>query len=286
MPKKTCFSDWESVARCDLCETTSILDLHQGDQVQISKCQACGYIFTNPRPTLAEIAESYSQDDFYDGWLKEDDGRAEMWEKRAKRATAHNLPGKTVFDYSAGIGTFLQLLKSKGYEVFGTEISASAKRIALSKHGIQLGSDADFSGGDFDARIDLITAWHVVEHVHSPRTLIQWFHRLLKPGGVLVIAVPNLYARPLRRFFSKGIDEQSVFWPMKPGTELHLSHFSHDTMKEFLTREGFDIEVDSIDDCYPVKSWKNRLRFWLTKATFSLTGFDRSPAMYIAARRR
>lgn len=284
MSKQT-FEKWESVSYCDLCNSKNIKDYYKGAKVNIMQCQDCKYFFTNPRPTLQEIADSYSQDDFYDGWLKEDIDRLKMWAKRAERVIAQNISGKNVLDYSAGIGTFLHLLKRKGYNVFGTEISDSAKKIAKSKFDIELLDDLDFTNDRFTGYFDLITAWHVVEHVHSPSTLIKWFNKLLKPGGTLVIAVPNIDNHPLKRFFKKGIEGDLVFSPMTPGTELHLSHFSHETLTEFLKRNGFTIQLNSIDDYYPTATFKNRIRFWVTYTMFGLTGQDKSGAMFIVAKK-
>jgi 2-polyprenyl-3-methyl-5-hydroxy-6-metoxy-1,4-benzoquinol methylase len=282
---KKAFAEWESVNSCDLCNSTNLKHYYSGPNVSIMQCQDCKYFFTNPRPTLQEIADSYSQDDFYDGWLKEDKGRLKMWQKRANRVIAQKLLGKNILDYSAGIGTFLHLLKLKGFNVFGTEISDSAKKIAKSKFDIELLNDADFSNDKSTDFFDLITAWHVVEHVHSPSKLIKWFHKLLKPGGVLVIAVPNIDHHPLKRFFKKEIEGDTVFSPMTPGTELHLSHFSHKTLTEFLKGNGFTIEVNSIDDHYPTATLKNRIRYWVTYITFCLTKKDKSGAMFIVARK-
>ena len=96
------FSFDERVAVCDLCRGTRFSTVSA--DANVVECLECGYRFVNPRPPQAEIASSYSDPDFYAGWIESEAGRARMWSKRLdllKRAGSN----VRLLDIGAGIGT-------------------------------------------------------------------------------------------------------------------------------------------------------------------------------------
>jgi len=97
-----------------------------------------------------------------------------------------------VLDVGCGDGSFLDALAQQGWEVNGTELSVSIAATAMERLGdrIHVGgiSDAGFPQNSFD----LITFWHVLEHLEDPRRALSDAERLLKPDGRIVVAVPNL----------------------------------------------------------------------------------------------
>ncbi|HEY4887710.1 MAG TPA: class I SAM-dependent methyltransferase, partial [Candidatus Dormibacteraeota bacterium] len=130
------FSFTEHVVACDLCGAVRLSTVSSA--ANVVECAACGYRFVNPRPSQAEIANSYSEPDFYDGWITDDSGRQRMWSKRlglVKRAG----PAVRLLDVGAGIGTFLALARDQlGWDVVGTEVSTSAVKFAQEHYGLDL----------------------------------------------------------------------------------------------------------------------------------------------------
>ena len=110
---------------------------------------------------------------------------------------------------------------------------------------------------------------HVLEHTHSPRMYLQEAFRILKPGGTLAVAVPNIDSQSAKAF---GASWQLLMPP------LHLFHFSVETLSKFLIDAGFDIER-FVGKLYPriVKSSVSvdRLRspLWSTLAAWRMTGY-------------
>lgn len=179
----------ETLARCNLCKSDRLLPI---DPVcNICKCQSCGYIFDNPRPTFDEIRRFYCQNNKYDLWLAEEREGDYVWKRRLKKVMKHGNAG-TLLDVGAGIGQFLYHAMPYFTEVYGTEISESAIDIAKAKYGLNI-IKGDLTEIQFSriAPFDNIVLFHVLEHVPDPKRLVEKCWSLLGKGGVLVIAVPN-----------------------------------------------------------------------------------------------
>lgn len=98
-----------------------------------------------------------------------------------------NTESKTVLDFGAGTGDFLKVCKKNNWNVLGIEPNLEARAIAKKK-GIHLKENlSDIKSQKFD----VITLWHVLEHVEDLKYTIKTLNRLLKPEGRIVIAVPN-----------------------------------------------------------------------------------------------
>jgi SAM-dependent methyltransferase len=240
----------------------------------------------SPRPAQAAIAESYSDPHFYDEWLRQDPGREIVWRRRFA-LTRRFAPRGTVrlLDVGAGIGAFLALARDvAGWQIEGTEVSDSAVRIARERHGVNL------RGGQLEeidlplASCDVVTLWHVLEHVPSPMTTLRRCHELLRPGGVLMIAVPNdddwgYLIRNLRRRASHRYPAPT------PGEEVHLSHFRLPVVRRALERAGFSLLGSGVDDFYGRRTWRTGALIAGLRGLHALTGWNWSYAMWLAARR-
>lgn len=107
--------------------------------------------------------------------------------KKLKLINSFKTEEKTLLDIGAGTGDFLATCKTHSWNVFGVEPSKEAREIALRKN-IDLQEEISAYK---NKRFDVITMWHVLEHVPNLIEYIQQLKQLLKPNGVLVIAVPN-----------------------------------------------------------------------------------------------
>lgn len=132
-----------------------------------------------------------------------------------------------VLDYGSGNGAFLDRVAALGCEVTGVEFDAEAA--AFSDHKILTPLEAH--GADWDARFDLITANHVLEHVSDPQRLLTCIKRWLKPDGLLFLELPNAEATGLGRYgrFWRGLE-----------APRHLSVPSLSGLEMALQRAGFD----------------------------------------------
>jgi 2-polyprenyl-6-hydroxyphenyl methylase/3-demethylubiquinone-9 3-methyltransferase len=104
-----------------------------------------------------------------------------------------SLPGARILDIGCGGGLFLSLLKAKGAQVTGIELSDSRARYAQTKHGLEIYKipiESGFWQRDHAGSFDAVTLWDVIEHVNYPFQTLQCAASVLKPGGTLLIDTP------------------------------------------------------------------------------------------------
>lgn len=172
------------------------VDTH-GDAYKVNSCTHCKAIFLSPRPTAAQLARAY--DDSYYG--EQDDKFPPIIEKaldyfrssRAKLVTEHADPPAKVLDIGCGNGKFLQyVLQAGDYDAYGIELPGKAAERAAAIPNLTL-KQGSLEEGDFAPNsMDVITLFHVFEHLAEPMKRMQVIQKILKPGGVLIMSFPNI----------------------------------------------------------------------------------------------
>jgi len=278
----------EQLSECDLCGNKQLLTVDA--EAKVVRCKTCGYRFVNPRPTQQAIAASYSAADFYDGWIEGETGRRRMWAKRLSLFRRQG-PELRVLDIGAGIGTFLAMGRDElGWKVTGTEVSSSAVQMAAQRHGLELllghVEDLNLPDGSFD----LITMWHVLEHVPFPAATLELCRRLLVANGRLAIAVPNDNDERwwlLRSKARLGISPKPMRYdPILPGHEVHLSHFQKRVLTRALRARGFSVDAVTVDDHHAQPSQRSDALVRAYRLINSATGLNFGQAMLVQARKK
>jgi 2-polyprenyl-3-methyl-5-hydroxy-6-metoxy-1,4-benzoquinol methylase len=131
-------------------------------------------------------------------------------------------PTKNILDVGAGTGDFLKVCKNKSWNVFGTEPSLEARNIAIKK-GIVLQEDLSAYKNQ---HFDVITLWHVLEHVENLQEYVTMLHHLLSENGRLLIAVPN--------FNSNDAKWYKEYWAAFD-VPRHLWHFSQTSISKLFS---------------------------------------------------
>lgn len=150
-------------------------------------------------------------------------------------------PESNILDVGAGTGEFLKVCKNNSWNVFGTEPNNNARNIAAKK-GIILKEDiSKFSNQKFE----IITLWHVLEHVENLSEYISNLNQMLSSFGRLIIAVPN--------FKSEDAKHYKEFWAAYD-VPRHLWHFSQQSIHRLFTAENMLVEktIPMIFDSYYV----------------------------------
>jgi 2-polyprenyl-3-methyl-5-hydroxy-6-metoxy-1,4-benzoquinol methylase len=138
--------------------------------------------------------------------------------------------GLCVVDVGCGSGTILGLLKKRGFRPVGVDFSEEAARVAETQNGVRVfvGSleQAGFSGESFD----IVTLFHVMEHVANPRAVLAEVARILKPDGAVILQVPNIDSWQFRAFGAKwyGLD-----------IPRHVIDYSKAALLRLLDESGF-----------------------------------------------
>lgn len=143
-------------------------------------------------------------------------------------------PGARVLDVGCGRGVILGALADRGFETHGVEISATAIIGADPRAEIRIAprlADADYPEGYFDE----VVIWHVLEHLEDPRATLQEIARILRPGGRLIVAVPNFSSAQAR--LSGGA------W-FHLDLPRHLYQFTLSGLRQLLEATGFECESD------------------------------------------
>lgn len=213
-------------------------------------CPACGSATTHPPPTDEELEHAYTS------WYRPSEGRFSAGGDRllalsrarlARRLDAIAPPGP-VLDVGAGEGTLVAALRARGRDALGLE------RVDRGDHVIAGRIE------EFDQRTGLwagVVFWHSLEHLREPAAAIDQACRLLAPGGVMVIAVPNLASWQARSF------GRAWFHLDLP---RHLVHLTESSLRAGLVTRGLEVER--------VSHWRSgQLMFgWLQGLVRSLPG--------------
>lgn len=215
---------------CLLCNNLNRRIIYKGNSVAIVKCQECSFIYLSPRIKKEYMGEYY-KDNYY--MIGNDSYKRKLYQReKLKKLYKFKRDGR-ILDIGCGDGIFLQLAKQQGWETFGTEISKEAVEYATEVRKVNVINTNDIKMAKFDeCYFDVITLWHVLEHLYNPENTLQEIHRILKNDGVLVVALPNIESIQSKIFKN--------YW-VHLDIPRHLFHFSEDTIKKFLEKYGFKI---------------------------------------------
>jgi SAM-dependent methyltransferase len=222
---------------CNLCGGNDwvVMEIHQ--DTRVVRC-VCGLVFVSPVPPRPAIEAAYSQA-YYDAWSSQSRARHRIWKRRLSLITAHvKRPGR-LLDVGCGDGAFLRLARRHGWEVTGTELSSAAP----DADNVEIRRGEVWEAALGPDSYDVVTSWHVIEHAADPKRMVQEIYRLLKPEGRLILATPNLNDYVFRCAYMIG----RLKWPSlyeEDERELHLFHFTADTLRRLVSSAGFvDIQV-------------------------------------------
>lgn len=220
---------------------TSLLrtrDYITGRPFEIGECAACGLVVTVPRPDAASIAEFYPAEYYgdpgsarfpaiVDGLL----GALCASRARLVERLAGGRAGR-VLDVGCGRGLLLAAFRRRGWEVHGTELTNGAAAFARKALGVPVHVGGVESWPWPEGHFDVVTLWHSLEHQPVPGAVLHHAHRLLRPGGVLALSVPN--------FASAEARAARAAW-FHLDVPRHLVHFTPASLARELRRAGFEV---------------------------------------------
>ena len=242
------------------------------DPFPVVRCTDCELAYVNPRPDAVRLPAYYPSRYF--------GARHPIFKQQLMALRTRKLgrpaPGARLLDIGCGCGDFILACKERGWEVVGAEQAASPIFDRLEELGLDIVAVeglARLPGASFDA----ITLWHVFEHLADPVALLEEIHRLLKPGGRLLIEVPNFGGWHARL---GGAAWHHLDVPR------HLLHFSRKTLTRMLVSQQllperwstFSLEYDTFGTAQTWLNWvcrrPNRLHQWLIGRPIGGTGRD------------
>lgn len=189
-------------------------------------------LVTFPQPKPEELSGYYESDDYISHTDSKETAIDKLYQIVKKHALTNKLKlinsfktaDKNLLDVGCGTGDFLLVCKNNGWKVTGVEPNAKAKNTAENKLKGVLTSEiySEINQLNNEAQFDVITLWHVLEHVPNLEVYISSLKKLLKPDGVLIVAVPN--------FKSYDAKHYREFWAAFD-VPRHLWHFSKKSIR-------------------------------------------------------
>ncbi len=201
----------------------------------LSECDRCGFLFLSPRPDAVEIKRHYPDEyPFYSSFFDQPPrvrslGLYEL-DKRCQTTVDAANGGRDVLDIGCAVGDFLSTMRERGWCVRGVEPDPGAAEYARQRHGIDVFTgyldDAPYPAESFDA----VTMWEVLEHTPQPVDTLRRVFELLRPGGAIVLSVPNRSSLQSRVL--------GTYW-IGNDFPRHYSVFSPGHMRQALSTAGF-----------------------------------------------
>ncbi|MBR9756903.1 MAG: class I SAM-dependent methyltransferase [Algicola sp.] len=211
-----------------------------GEMFQLRYHSDLELLETHPKPEGEKLSEYYKSEDY----ISHTDSKRNLFEKvyhfikgialkqKLKLINSFPVSEKTLLDVGCGTGDFLQTAKNGGWSIYGIEPNAKARTMADEKNNHRV-FDVDalqkFEKGSFD----VITLWHVLEHLPDLHAQIKTLSQLLKPSGRIVVAVPN--------FKSYDATHYKNFWAAFD-VPRHLWHFSQTAISKLFSKEDLKVE--------------------------------------------
>lgn len=199
-------------------------------------------LITFPQPSKDDLPSYYESEDY----ISHTDSKRNLTESLYQKVKNHSLNRKlklvnriqgstgSLLDIGCGTGDFLNTCKEGGWQVHGVEPNGKARSLAAQKLGKKDGlySSLDELTQSQSQRFDIISLWHVLEHVPDLMAYIAEIKGLLNPNGVIVIAVPNYKSYDANHYGSNW----AAF-----DVPRHLWHFSRDSIQSIFSK--FDLKV-------------------------------------------
>lgn len=218
--------------------------------INVVRCRNCQMVWTSPRVAASDLNNLYRpnycdsiinqlEQDSVSGFRKliSHKRRQQLLRSFTRRFNilkrAMPKPNVRLLEVGCGNGNFMVYLRDRGWQVTGVDISPYAVTLA-SRRGLQVFqgelSEFNFAPNQFDG----IVMYHVLEHVYFPKELLRETCRILKPGGNLIIEVPNIDSFSARFF---GLRWRPLTLPW------HVNHFSPTTLSLMLKQGHFTIKA-------------------------------------------
>lgn len=233
--------------QCPACSSSNIYPVLKAEDYTVSheifeiwECKDCTLRFTQDVPVAAAIGKYYQSDayvshsDTRKGLINRLYHMVRNYTLQSKRKLVSRQSGRTtgaLLDVGAGTGAFAAVMQQHGWLVTGLEPDETARKNAAQQHGLQL-QTLEALYNQPPAYFDVITMWHVLEHVHDLHQYLATYRQILQPDGTLLIAVPN--------YTSLDAQEYGSQWAAYD-VPRHLYHFSPKSMAVLLEQHGFKV---------------------------------------------
>ena len=210
-----------------------------GEEFQLLYNSDLEMLETFPRPTSEKLPDYYKSEDY----ISHTDSKRNLVEKayhivrrvsvrrKIRLINSFSSNERNLLDIGCGTGDFLRIAQQNDWDVIGIEPNENARRIAnLKTVNSVFGNDklSELKPKSFD----VITLWHVLEHLPKPEEQLPLFKKLLKPNGTLIVAVPN--------FKSYDAQHYNKYWAAYD-VPRHIWHYSRYSISKIFKKENMKV---------------------------------------------
>lgn len=243
---------------CYLCRGPLSFAFYSTDYItsqpfSVHRCDVCSLQQTLPRLTTSELALFYR-----DIYYKKRKSVTDQYINRARvrRIASIAAPGRRIVDIGCGNGALVEMLMAEGWDAYGTEV-------APPEHFVNDAVTERIYLGEFDQApflhkpFDIATFWHVFEHLPDPRSYLKILRQSQKPGGALIIEVPNIDSWQAQlypqRWFNLDVPR-------------HAFHFTPKSLTRLLAEEGYTVtHISHYSAVYSLYGWVQSLLNLVTR---------------------
>ena len=237
------------VKNCYNCNSTEFVTHIESKDFSVTKekftvvtCDNCGLTFTSPRPKGSELGKYYLSEHY----ISHTNASKTLFEKtyqlirkismkrKYKLISSYASSGK-ILDIGCGTGDFLNMCKAKQWKTKGVEPNERARKQCIDRYKLDVSASVNLE--EVEGRFDIITMWHVLEHVDKINETIINLQRLISENGRIIIAVPNINSYDCS-FYNK-------YWA---GYDLpiHLYHFTKESIVNIFKKHN--LKLDSVKE--------------------------------------
>jgi SAM-dependent methyltransferase len=214
-------------ATCAICGARMVRAVERSPTFAVCRCPACGFVGLD----LGVWKLPEPDRDYYAGEPHRIDPSQPMVRHRVRRIQLYASRGRAV-DLGCGLGETAIGLQRAGFEAWGVDASALAiARLGAEQPGVQWRCAAIEDFVDGSDQFDVVTLYHVLEHVPRPAGLVRGLSRMVRAGGLLVVEVPNLGG-----LHARLLGERWEYWNI-----VHVNYFTPTTLRRLIEPAGFEL---------------------------------------------
>lgn len=211
------------------------------NKFNIVSCDACSFHFTNPIPVIEEIGEYYKSESYIShsstnkGLINKIYQKVRNYTLKQKvKLIQKESVGKNHLDIGAGTGHFLNASSLAGFNTLGLEPDTDARQMAIDNFKVNIKPLEELHNLEDNSQ-DVITMWHVLEHVYDLQKDLKKITSVLKEDGTMIVAVPNRSSYDAKKY--------KEFWAAYD-LPIHLYHFVPNDIRHLFSQ--FNMEVKEI----------------------------------------